>query len=88
MKKIYKYDLHERPGQLVKMPKNAKILKVDYQRYNLKLWAIVDTDNPITDYCVEIFGTGFNCNTEGKYINTVFIGSFVWHIFVDELETK
>jgi len=85
MKSIYKYNLDKtKPGQKIEMPDNAQILKVAYQENELKLWALVDTNIPKREYYMDIFGTGWNSETDSAYIDTVFDDrGFVWHIFVE-----
>ncbi len=84
MKNICKYDLNKHSsGQKIEMPDSAKILKVAYQDNDLKMWVLVDVNIPKREYYVEIFGTGWDVETDGKYIDTVFDGEFVWHIFID-----
>lgn len=83
MQTIYKYPLEIRDVQIIEMPPRAKLLSVQCQNKTLCLWALVDnshvTKSPRT---IEIRGTGHSCEgLEGKYIGTVQIGNYVWHVF-------
>lgn len=83
MIKIYKYGIEERGCQIVKMHSDYNILDMSIQDEKIFLWAIVDTEKPIVDVQIEMFGTGHTIdNLEGlKYIRTVHWSPFVWHFF-------
>lgn len=89
MKTIYKYHLQLDSKIAVQMPEDAHILKIAFQGdpYNgdLFLWALIDTVKPMKDYHLTMYGTGhpFSVNNS-VYLDTVFQGSFVWHIFLDK----
>jgi hypothetical protein len=83
MNTIYKYTI-SRSG-VVEMPVGAKILHVGCQGSEIMLWAEVDTGNANENRLFEVFGTGFqipiDIGVSRKYLATVFVGSFVWHVY-------
>jgi hypothetical protein len=85
MKTIHKFPLKLTDIQTVSMPHDAYILHVAFQRGQLCLWAIVDTDHKHEDRRIEVAGTG-NPMPElfplvRKHLGTVQGDGFVWHIF-------
>lgn len=91
MKTIYKYELLITDEQKVLMLKGANILTAQNQDEMIHIWAEVDIMNALgaeNEYeyrYFDIFGTGNLIIEElgvvRKYINTVQINGFVWHIF-------
>lgn len=76
--KIYKYlvvDTH------AEMPIGAKIRKVAWQDKMLTIWAEVDPSERHERRCIVFFGTGCDAPSEGTYLDTVFEGPFVWHLY-------
>lgn len=92
MKKVFKYQLdyiRTNTGavwtakQIIKLPIDSQILKIDIQNGNLVLWALVDVDT-IGTVDIELFiaGTGHDIEEKfNKYINTFYDGSLVMHVF-------
>ncbi|MFW6219716.1 MAG: DUF7352 domain-containing protein [bacterium] len=87
---IWKYELNLNKEQSIKVPRNSKILSVQNQLGALCLWLEfpkVSTDDDFYEYRnFMIFGTGHpidfdDKNYDIKYISTVQIDSFVWHIY-------
>ncbi len=79
---IYKYTLEIAGIQTLQVPAGARLLTAQMQGDALRLWAIVNPDNPPEHRTFLISGTG-NPFPEGTaaYIATVQQGPFVWHIF-------
>ena len=72
------------------MPKAAKILSVGAQAsaqgdQRLMLWAEVDTDQPMEQRQIEVFGTGHEIpqgmGVSREFIGTVIVSSLVWHVY-------
>lgn len=87
MRTIWKFTAGEGP---VDMPRGAEIIKVGLQdggmqRSKITLWAIVDPEAPVEQRSIVMLGTGFEQkNSEMAsltYLDSVFDGPFVWHIF-------
>jgi len=80
---IWKYTLECIDEQTLLLPKNAKILTVQIQNGKLQLWALLNPKAAIETRYIYIFGTGYDIpdHIRLKYISTVQIGIFVWHIF-------
>jgi hypothetical protein len=81
MKVIYKYEL----ARTVTLPINSQILKAGMQNGIMCIWALVDVNEKQTYYATfEIIGTGsifeFDYLTH-TYIDSLFDGPFVWHIW-------
>lgn len=83
MQKILKYTLKVTDAQTVEMPRNADILCVQAQRAQLTIWAVCGWDTPVVNRKFHVYGTGSPLPepTIGKYVGTVQIGGFVWHVF-------
>ena len=85
---IWKFEIPQNTTGMVNMPSGAEIISVDTQRdpggnEHIAVWAIVD---PLARYVgrrFEIVGTGQTVYVGylKKFVGTVFIGSYVWHIF-------
>jgi DNA-directed RNA polymerase subunit RPC12/RpoP len=90
-RKIFKYPLTIDDEIEISMPEGSEILAVHTQANYLMqtpcIWAIVDTDAPLTTRRLCIRGTGhaFKGN-EGKYIGTCQIDSefLVFHLFEEK----
>lgn len=67
--------------QTVSIPFGAEILKVAIQKGDIYLWVLVRPDRQPEDRRFAIVGTGWDLKEESiVYIDTVFLGDFVWHI--------
>lgn len=79
---IYKYLVGN--GK-VELPKYSTILKVAFQRSQLCVWALIETDIVETEtYTFKIYGTGWEAadlTLRDIFIDTIFEGDFVWHVF-------
>lgn len=87
MKKIYKYEL-ELGVARVEMPIESNVLSVGNQRGAVCLWAEVDTISPYTGKeplmetrTFHTIGTGYTVPQGLKYIDTIIVEPFVWHIY-------
>lgn len=87
MRAVYKYSLCNlgSPGEYhVTVPKGAKLLRVGKQHGGLYLWAIVETN--ITEReTIKFLVAGTGQELHGwwnlTYIDTIFDGEYVWHVF-------
>lgn len=81
MKVIYKYYL----TPTVLLPKDALILKAGMQDGGLYIWAIIDPNEKThIEREFEIVGTGHQFDYKRlkyTFIDTIFDGPLVWHIF-------
>lgn len=79
---VYKYEFAVANEVDVEMPSGAEVVAVGSQDTNhICLWAIVDTDKPVTTRKFQVCGTGHPLDSVGPYIGTVFDGPYVWHVF-------
>jgi hypothetical protein len=87
MKRVYKYTLQPEEEQVVEFPKNTIILSAINQFDKMVVYAMVDTEEQITEKCsLRVYGTGHNMfEYIGLYtfLNTVSLmnGSLVFHVF-------
>lgn len=85
MHAIHKFPLTDAPQQLVRMPRNAKIIALQLQRGILTLWAMVETKNPMAYRGIEVRVTGDYPlgNMHGDYLGTLQFegGDFILHYF-------
>ena len=80
---IWRFPLELTDSQNVLMPSDSKILSVKEQHGQLFLWAMVDgTGRPIRRR-ITIVGTGTPLpgSDMGKFIDSVVMDNFVWHVF-------
>lgn len=83
MKTIYKYNINLQGSSLI-LPKGAKILSAQAQSCSLCLWAEIDTNADREERFFEVYGTGHQIidnHGKRKFIATVQIEGFVWHVF-------
>lgn len=82
---IWKYELNPYPGdQLINIDKKAAILSVGVQNKTIQLWAKVDPGAVLDQHIFRIIGTGHQMLEEdypGRYIGTVILEPFVWHVY-------
>ncbi len=86
-KKIHKYKLNG-ISEIIKLPEDIEVLKVEYQDKELYLWGLIDIDKPLIKRAIFIYGTGYEINDVEKltYLDTVFDGAYVWHVFINKTE--
>ena len=89
MNTIHKYILQITENQTIPMrciPQMGHILKIAWQGNSLCLWARVNTNIPERPVAFRIVGTGIEVNDETvhefRFVETIFQGPYVWHIFV------
>ena len=85
MKTIYKCSLKLKDENIIKIPEKSEIMDIQMQNGLPVMWVLVDTDSPVIDVKISIYGTGCNIpegTTENDYIATVQDGSMVWHFFL------
>ena len=91
MEKICKYELEIADEQKINIPAFSRILSVQAQHDKLCLWAVVETEMPLSEIEILIVGTGNEC-PEGCWdnppiYNNKFLGTvqmhngLVWHVF-------
>jgi hypothetical protein len=79
---IWKYTLPLQDVVTLTMPVGAEVLSVGLQDGNITLWAMVHSTAPRMDRVFYVYGTGNPINGgEGRFIGTVQMNYFVWHIF-------
>ena len=83
--RIHKYKIRDvRPGIVAAtMPPAACILKIEFQGNQLTCWAEVDDTNARLEREFYLAPTGGKV-PDGVYIDTVFGGTFVWHLYETE----
>lgn len=90
MKTIWKYDLKTTDTQNIEMPVDAKILCVQMQYGEPKLWCIVNPQNQKAFRQIRIIGTGheFEDDFTAKYISTYQLcnGGLIFHVFDEGYE--
>jgi hypothetical protein len=93
---IHKYTLEITDEQILTLPYGARLLHVDMQMGQPRLWALVDTEAVKQDRFIRIFGTGNPI--EAKDLDRlVHIGTFqddrhmlpaVWHVFEEHEDLR
>ena len=69
------------------MPVGSQLLKAHEQDGQIMLWALVPLgQTKLVDFEYQIVATGQKVDAETyvsmAYFDTVFVGSYVWHIFI------
>jgi hypothetical protein len=84
MKTIWKFPLSLNTEQEIKLPREAVIISVQFQKGILFLWAKIDTESDTEERKVAIVVTGDDCDwcSRWNYIGTVQNNIYVWHIFI------
>lgn len=84
MPTIYKHHLEPLTYQAIHL--HGKILSAGVQENQIVIWAMHDQDSPPFSTRIWVFGTGhdFTAPSWARFINTVFVGPLVFHIFTDE----
>jgi len=81
---VYKYPLKFIKQQVVTIPRDGKIVDIEFQGDDLFMWILHEPTpyNSTEKLGIGIFGTGhvINPNTP-NHIKTIHKGEFVWHIF-------
>lgn len=87
--KIYKQTLQLTDKQTVTLPADAKILSVQLQHGEIRLWYSFDehANHQERHRFIYIVGTGhpFDIEEPYKFISTVQMDQFVWHIYEKEI---
>lgn len=86
MNAVFKYNLSDDlfREQIIKMPKGAEILNVAIIDEIVRIWAVVNTDEPLVERRIMVHGTGhqMDANLCYLYIGTVIDAvDLVWHVF-------
>jgi len=82
MKVVYKYAIHETVVSTLELPKYSKILCVQMQQGKPKIWALVDTKQPLEARKFLVIYTGQEFQDSGSnYIGTYQVGALVYHLF-------
>jgi len=80
---VWKFELH--PDTPIKLPKDAKVLKIGTQYGSPILWALVDTDELLEERIFTVVGTGWVVSDleTAKYHGTFMLedGALVFHVF-------
>lgn len=81
--RIYKYELHPSIPE-VDLPEGAKVLSAGEQGGGIVVWALVDPEAERVPRRISIYGTGHEVPADpGTFVQTVFVGPLVFHVFVD-----
>jgi len=91
VKTVHKYeinlhDLDRESMAMVKIRKGATLLSVGTQRFGyVAIWAQVDTETPMMDWQIWIYGTGHTIAAPdtAKFLGTVFMDGLVFHVFYE-----
>jgi hypothetical protein len=91
MRKVFKYTLEEAEQQALDLPVGAELLSVGYQNGQLRLWALVDPDQTMTEtHRIRMAGTGHPLpdGVELAFLGRVGLldGALILHFF-EELPT-
>jgi len=88
MKVIYKYKLRITDCQTIDLPINSHFLSVQVQDDEICLWVLLDPNSTMREIIeIHIFGTGnpIKFSNSLKFIDTVQLNGFVWHVFFDDV---
>lgn len=77
---IWKFQL-SLSGDPIEMPEGAEIVFVGQQFGDPMVWAIVDPNAKTVDRMLVVRGTGWEWSSDERYLGSVQIPPFVWHVF-------
>ena len=89
MKTIWKYEVRIDGVFKLTMPKGAEIIAFQTLHGAPTIWAIVNTEEELTERVFSIRGTGHPfVGKSGKYLGTIQVsgGSLIWHLFEIEID--
>lgn len=81
---IHKYQFEISDRVEIEMPCGASVLSIQLQDGKPTVWAMVETTYSAETRVFRIYGTGHKLDlfaTEGRYLGTIQLEGFVWHIF-------
>lgn len=83
MKTIWKYQLQYNIINLIKIPKNGKILSFRLQTKIPTIWVLVNSEEILEERKFKMYGTGFQITPSNvEYIDTVENScKDIWHLF-------
>ena len=85
--RIYKYQIEEiKDVVIIEMPESAQVLHVGQQNGVLTIWASVDPEARMVRRKFRIVGPGHDHDVGYGYYGTVFIDTFVWHVFAGGID--
>lgn len=80
--KIWKEEFEVAERQILAIPAGSIFLDAQIQDRKLMIWFQCDSDEPAVPRKIAIYGTGpVIPDNPGKYIVTVPMGVFIWHIY-------
>ena len=89
MRQIFKYKLVTGEGStILVLPESAEILSAGVQENDIVVWASLSLDDNATsqfEFIVVPTGSSFDNEKDYGFVQTVFMGWMVFHIFVREL---
>lgn len=89
MRAIYKYSLEIADEQVLML--RGDVLSAGVEGETIVVWAFQDDGVPERKVQINVYGTGhpysepLSTPPHRRFINTVFMGPFVWHIFATEV---
>lgn len=86
LQQIWKFPLamYDDGSADVEMPADARVLHVGAQGRTICLWAMVSPDAERITRKFRVVGTGWPIAKMGRYIGTVHVDGYVWHVFAAE----
>lgn len=84
MKTIWKFPIDGIAVTEVHMPKGAKVIRISEQDGDVVLWALVNITAKPEVRRFHIQGTGHPIGRHQKYIGSVTIKPFEWHVFEEK----
>jgi hypothetical protein len=80
--RIWKFRLEITDSQQVKMPEGARVIHVGLDpQGELCMWAEVMVQNKQTERTIYVVGTGHVVSPNAKYLGSVTMNPFVWHVY-------
>lgn len=80
---VFKTTLEVTDEQKVPLQEGSAIIKVAEQHGKITLWYVCDPEAELTEETFYVVGTGHQLpdTFPGKYVDSVQIDPFVWHVF-------
>ena len=85
MRSVWKFNLEASHETTFEAPAPARVLSAGLDPAGRpSVWVEVDPDAEKIERTVFLYGTGHPIEAGGRFVGSIFDGSFVWHVYTEE----
>jgi hypothetical protein len=83
---IWKFNLDDAQNETTfEAPAPARVMSAGLDPAGRpSVWVEVESDAKKVERTVFLYGTGHPIETNGRFVGSIFDGSFVWHVYTEE----